>query len=80
MLCPALIWEAVWTFVIPYILASAIKGLLDRFGRVQIAAARLVTGARKYDLIPLVLHVLAASGVLKGGHWAMPLSAKKISF
>ena len=30
------------------------------------SAARLVTGARKYDLIPLVLHVLAASGIFKG--------------
>ena len=37
-----------------------------KFGQVEIAAARLVTGARKYDLIPLVLHVLAASGVFKG--------------
>ena len=31
---------------------------------IQIAAARLITGAREYDLIPLVLHVLAASGVM----------------
>ena len=80
--CPALqlIWQAVWTFVIPYILAWVIKGLLDRFGRVQMSAARLVTRARKYDLIPLVLHVLAVSGVFKWGYWAMPLSAKKICF
>ena len=80
--CPALqlIWQAVWTFLIPYILASVIKDLLDRFGRVQMSAARLVTGARKYDLEPLVLHVLSVSGVFKGGYWAMPLSAKKISF
>ena len=41
-------------------------GQIFKFGRVQIAAARLVTGARKYHLIPLVLHVLAASGVFKG--------------
>ena len=46
--CPALpcsalqlIWQAVWTFVIPYILASVIKGLRDVFGRVQMSAARL---------------------------------------
>ena len=45
-----------------------IKGLLDRFGRVQMSAARLVTGARNYDLIPLVLHVLAAGGVFKEGY------------
>ena len=45
------------------------------------SAARLITGARKYDLIPLVLHVLAVSGaVFKGGYWAMPLSAKKSVF
>ena len=39
--CPAadMIWQAVWTFVIPYFLASVIKGLLDRFGRVQMSAA-----------------------------------------
>ena len=42
------------------------------------SAVRL-TGARKYDLIPLVLHVLAVSGVFKGGYWAMPHSAKKKS-
>ena len=41
-------------------------------------AARLVTGARKYDLIPLVLHVLAASGVFEGATVRdMPLLAKK---
>ena len=44
------------------------------------SAARLVTGARKYDLIPLVLHVLAVNGVFKRGYWVMPLSAKKNQF
>ena len=54
MLCHALqlVWQAVWTFVILCNLASVIKGLLGRFGRVQIVAARLVTGARKCYLIP----------------------------
>ena len=33
------------------------------------SAARLVTGARNYDLIPLVLHVLAVNGVYKEGYW-----------
>ena len=60
-------------------MASVIKGLLDRFGRVQMSAARLVSGARKYGLIPLVLHVLAVSGVFKRGLLGYALSVKKKS-
>ena len=69
------LWQV---FVIPYILASVIKSLLDRFGQAQseMSAARLVTGARKYDLIPLVLRVLAVSGVFKGATGPCPFWPK----
>ena len=44
-------------------------------------AARLVLELGNiYDLIPLVFHALAVSGVFKGGYWAMPLSGKKSVF
>ena len=65
--CPALqlIWQAVWTFVIPYILASVIKGLLDRFGRVQMSVARLITGAR--EILPYTsAWFFIVSGVFNG--------------
>ena len=60
-------------------MSSAIKGLLDRFGRVQIAAARLVMGAQKYDHIPLVLHVLPVA-YSKGAIGLCPLRPKKSVF
>ena len=73
MPCPALqlIWQAVWTFVIPYILASAIKGLLYRFFKIWTSSdcggqTRHWSSEIRPYTSALVLHVLAASGVFKG--------------
>ena len=66
--CPALqlIWQAVWDFCNSPYLHRRSRVYWTDLGEFRLRRPRLVTGARKLlPCIPLVLHVLAASGLFK---------------